>query len=217
MKTLRLDGKPFLAPLGKVVCVGRNYAEHARELNNPIPEEPLLFMKPATAVCDMAEPLKAERFGEPVHFETELALLIGQPLAEARPEDAWEAVAGIGLALDLTLRGAQSRLKAKGHPWELAKAFDGACPLSDFVSSEGIHPDDIRFELRINDNPQQLGDARDMLTPIPQLLAYMSRYFTLEPGDVILTGTPAGVGALKTGDNLVLSSSFGLQITTSVT
>ncbi|WP_251977578.1 fumarylacetoacetate hydrolase family protein [Salinicola avicenniae] len=209
------DGRETGLPLGKILCVGRNYAEHAAELNNPVPASPLLFMKPATSAVALEEPLVEQfAFGE-VHFETELALLIGKRLSRASREDAPEAIAGVGLALDLTLRDVQSALKEKGHPWERAKAFDGACPLSRFVALESV-PDwsAITFHLDIDGKRQQSGKASDMLFDIPALLEEMSATFTLEPGDVVLTGTPAGVGKLPREAVLGLSMSLGLDVGT---
>lgn len=217
-----VDGQAFAQPLGKIVCVGRNYADHAKELNNPVPSAPLLFIKPCTSAVKLNEPLEINRgHDEPVHFETELALLIGEQLSHASPEQAQCAVAGIGLGLDLTLRELQSRLKEKGHPWEIAKGFDGACPLSPFVALDEV-PDwpTLEFTLAINGTLRQHGVGSDMLFPIPQLLAEMSRHFTLMPGDVVLTGTPAGVGVLETGSELTFTLSSGqenrLELTTRV-
>lgn len=192
-------------PLGKIVCVGRNYAAHAAELDNPIPEEPLLFIKPATAAVPMAEPIHLPTGRGSCHFEGELALLIGERLTSANPADVPGAIAGLGLALDLTLRELQSKLKTDGHPWEKAKAFDGACPLSPFVKLDWLPDwDALTFTLWLNDEIRQRGKTAHMLTPILDLTAYISSYFTLEPGDVILTGTPAGVGELLHGDRLTL-------------
>jgi len=204
------DGRHTAAPVGKIVCVGRNYAEHARELNNPVPSAPLLFIKPASAAVALETPLKAQFARGEVHFETELALLIGKPLTAATPDQAARAVAGLGLALDLTLRDVQSRLKEKGHPWEIAKAFDGACPLSAFAPVRGeVDWQALHFSLDIDGERRQSGDTGDMLFAIPELLAEMSRHFTLEPGDVVLTGTPAGVGVLPRGAELRLQLAGG--------
>lgn len=194
-------------PMGKVVCVGRNYAEHARELNNPVPSEPLLFLKPATAVVGLDQPLRLPQGLGAVHYETEIALLIGQTLSgEVSEQQAVEAIAGIGLALDLTLRELQDQLKAKAHPWERAKAFDGACPLSPFVRTEQV-PDlgNIALQLQINGQLRQQGSSAEMITPIVALLRHIATVFTLQPGDVVITGTPAGVGVLNPGDQLLLS------------
>ena len=198
-----VDGDAFSQPLGKVVCVGRNYAEHAKELDNPVPDAPLLFIKPATSVVPLEEPIGGPFERSDVHFETELALLIGETLREVTPEQAEAAVVGVGLALDLTLRDVQSALKKKGHPWEIAKAFDGACPLSRFVPIEApLDWSAIEFSLDMNGERRQHGVARDMLFAIPALLSEMSQHFTLAPGDVVLTGTPAGVGKLEKGASL---------------
>ncbi|WP_421867601.1 fumarylacetoacetate hydrolase family protein [Motiliproteus sp.] len=199
------QGNKLDFPVGKVVCIGRNYAEHARELNNPVPERPLLFIKPATALVDLCQPIQLAPERGPTHFETELALLIGQPLTRATPEQACDAIAALGLGLDLTLRELQSELKQKGHPWELAKAFDGSCPISPLVPIQSIKSlDDCRLQLLLDSELRQDGSARQMITPIAELLAYISRHFTLQPGDLVLTGTPAGVGQLQVGQQLEL-------------
>lgn len=188
---------------GKVVCVGRNYAAHARELNNPVPTEPILFMKPATAMVSMAEPFTIPSNRGVVHFETEMALLIGKTLTAANEEECLEAIAGVGLGFDLTLRELQDGLKAKGHPWEVAKAFDGGCPLSGFVPvTESLAWDNVQLQMNCNGESRQDGNSADMITPVAQLLAYTSQIFTLQAGDVIMTGTPAGVGPLQAGDQL---------------
>jgi 2-keto-4-pentenoate hydratase/2-oxohepta-3-ene-1,7-dioic acid hydratase in catechol pathway len=201
---LILDNQPFSAPVGKVVCVGRNYAAHARELNNPVPEQPLLFIKPATAVVPLDKPLCLPQGLGEVHHELEIAVLIGQPLTSASAADCTAAIAGIGLALDLTLRDLQQQLKQQGHPWERAKAFDGACPLSPFVSLGEQNLQALNFSLYSNGELRQRGESADMLFSIPSLLAEISTVFTLQPGDVVLTGTPAGVGPLNSGDHLTL-------------
>ncbi len=197
------DDRPCELPNGKIVCVGRNYAEHARELNNPIPKQPLLFIKPSTALAALDQPLAIPRDRGECHHELELALLIGQPLSEARAEETLAAIAGYGLALDLTLRELQSQLKEKGQPWERAKAFDGACPVSAFAPAAAIGDwKALRLQLQRNGALQQDGQCRDMLFPIEALLADISQSFTLLPGDIVLTGTPAGVGPLNPGDRL---------------
>jgi 2-keto-4-pentenoate hydratase/2-oxohepta-3-ene-1,7-dioic acid hydratase in catechol pathway len=210
------DGTPVQLPLGKIVCVGRNYAEHARELNNPIPDEPLLFIKPATSAVHLTRPVRLPSNRGSVHFETELAVLIGRPLTNASASDAEAAILGYGLALDLTLRDLQSALKAKGQPWERAKAFDGACPLSPFVPADQVPRDHLTFTLEINQQRRQTGDTRDMLNPIVALIAHMSSHFTLLPGDVILTGTPSGVGPLEPGQTLSLELERVLFVETRV-
>lgn len=198
-----LDGKPFTYPLGKIVCVGRNYAAHAAELNNPLPAAPLLFIKPATAAVALEAPFAIPRDRGAVHHETELAILIGSTLTNADPQTAAGAIAGIAVALDLTLRDIQDQLKKDGHPWERAKAFDGAYPVSGFVSATGIDLQNLTIQLWRNGILQQDGNTQQMLFPIIELLCEISRTFTLLPGDIVSTGTPAGVGPLLPGDELI--------------
>lgn len=204
-------------PLGKVVCVGRNYADHAAELNNPIPDQPLLFIKPATAAVPLTSPLHLTTGRGSVHYETELAVLIGKPLSHASESGAHDAIAGIGLALDLTLRDLQSDLKAKGDPWERAKAFDGACPLSAFLPLQpGDDVGKLSFSLSIDGQIRQQGHTGNMITPVLALIAHISETFSLLPGDVVLTGTPAGVGELQSGQRLELELEGRLHVETGV-
>lgn len=201
-----LDGSPLDLPVGKVVCIGRNYLDHIRELNNAVPEAPILFMKPATALVALDEPIRLPLGRGECHHEVELAVLVGQPLCHADPMAARRAVAGYGIALDLTLRELQNELKKKGHPWEAAKAFDGACPLSPFLQPQALtDPQATDLGLHVNGTLRQQGNTRLMITGIFELMAYISAHFTLQPGDVVLTGTPAGVAPLMPGDALVLS------------
>ena len=211
------DGRAVGWPLGKVVCVGRNYAEHAAELNNPIPDQPLLFIKPATAAVPLTAPLHLPMGQGETHYEAELAVLIGEPLRHASESEVRDAIAGIGLALDLTLRDLQSELKARGHPWERAKAFDGACPLSVFMPLKaGDDFGKLSFSLSIDGQIRQRGHTGNMITPVLTLIAYASETFSLEPGDVVLTGTPAGVGELHSGQRLELELEGRLHVETSV-
>lgn len=197
------DNSETNLPLGKVVCVGRNYADHAAELNNPIPTEPMLFIKPASSVVPMEQPFAVPQGLGSVHFETEMSILIGERLQHADLSAANAAIAGVGLGLDLTLRDVQDKLKSKGHPWEKAKAFDGACPLSVFVKPEQVADlQDQQIRLRVNGEVRQDGNSSHMLNQVLPLISYISAYFTLEPGDVVLTGTPAGVGPIQPGDQL---------------
>jgi 2-keto-4-pentenoate hydratase/2-oxohepta-3-ene-1,7-dioic acid hydratase in catechol pathway len=190
-------------PTGKVVCVGRNYAEHASELNNPVPTEPILFIKPASALVPLEEPFAIPAGLGAVHFETELAVLIGESLKDTDEQRARRAIAGIGVGLDLTLRELQEQLKQQGHPWEKSKAFDGACPLSVFLSPASVGDlSDVQIRLTVNGEVRQDGNSAQMLTPVLKLLSYISHWFTLQPGDVVLTGTPAGVGPVQPGDEL---------------
>lgn len=209
------DGSELNLPVGKVVCVGRNYADHAAELNNPIPTEPMLFIKPTTSVVDMAQPFFVPQGQGSVHFETEMSILVGKPLTKASEETAKEAIAGIGLALDLTLRELQGQLKEKGHPWEKAKAFDGSCPLSVFVKPEAVVDlQNVDIKLTVNGEIRQQGNSGYMLNQVLPLMSYISQYFTLLPGDVVITGTPAGVGPLQAGDELCVELGDYLSVAT---
>lgn len=200
-----VDGSPSVLPVGKVVCVGRNYLEHIKELHNPVPETPILFMKPSTALVGLTEPLRLPEGQGACHHEVELAVLIGQTLRQANAASARLAVVGYAVALDLTLREVQDELKRQGHPWERAKAFDGSCPISPFLlPGELADPQDCDLSLTVNGELRQQGNTRQMITGVFELLALMSHCFTLLPGDVALTGTPAGVAALRAGDRLVL-------------
>jgi 2-keto-4-pentenoate hydratase/2-oxohepta-3-ene-1,7-dioic acid hydratase in catechol pathway len=210
-----LDSAAVNLPTGKVICVGRNYADHAAELNNPIPTEPMLFIKPSTSVVDMAQPFIVPQGKGVVHFETEMSVLIGERLRHASEGQAKAAIKGVGLGLDLTLRDLQSKLKAKGHPWEKSKAFDGSCPLSVFVPVDKVHDlQDVEIKLSVNGELRQHGNSRQMLNRVLPLICHASEYFTLEPGDVILTGTPAGVGPILPGDQLQVELVNLLNVTT---
>lgn len=208
MRQVRIIGKEQSFPLGKIVCIARNYAEHIRELGNEVPDRPVFFMKPASSVIDEGETIIIPDFSQDCQHEVELALLIGRTIKGVSAADALSAVAGYGVAIDLTLRDVQSELKSKGLPWEVAKAFDTACPLSDFVAAATVHnPQDLAISLRVNGEVRQDASTALMLRPIPQLIAEIAAIFTLEAGDVILTGTPAGVSRLRSGDRVTATIS----------
>lgn len=214
---LNLQGLPFGLPSGKVVCVGRNYLDHIKELNNDVPAEPLLFLKPATSLCSVTEPVVIPTHLGACHNELEVAVLIGQTLTRATPALATAAIAGVGLALDLTLRDVQDKLKSDGHPWERAKAFDKACPVSAFApANEVADLQDLTFTLTVNGEVKQQGNTSMMMRDIQSLLVAISEVFTLEPGDIVLTGTPKGVGPLQPQDTLTLNMSPWFNIETRV-
>ena len=197
--------------VGKVVCVGRNYAAHARELGNEVPSSPLLFMKPASSVVwiNSAADNKIVRpnpstYGD-THYEAELCIQLSADLSAATAQQAQQAIGGVTLGLDLTLRDLQSQLKDKGQPWERAKCFDGACVLADWLEVQAFGDfSQVQYQLYINDALKQDGDSALMLFPVYELLAEISHAFSLQAGDVIMTGTPSGVGVLQAGDNLKL-------------
>ncbi len=201
-----VDGTKIHFPLGKVVCIGRNYAEHAKELNNPVPTEPLIFIKPASSVVPIEGGFSIPEDRGTMHYEAEIAVLIGKPLSRTpSEEEVRDAISGFAPALDLTLRDVQARLKEKGYPWEIAKGFDGACVLAPFVPGDAYSDlTDIDVRLTINGEVRQDGNSRDMLNPIIPLIQHLCTHFSLQPGDVVLTGTPKGVGALNKGEELVL-------------
>ncbi|MBI1922344.1 MAG: fumarylacetoacetate hydrolase family protein [Geobacter sp.] len=190
-------------PIGKILCIGRNYAEHIRELGNETPEAPVIFMKPGTSVIYEGEEIVIPPYSRECHHEAELAILIGKEGKDIPIEEALEHVAGYGVAIDLTLRDVQGELKKKGLPWEIAKGFDTACPLSDFVPAAAVaDPQELRIRLTVNGEVRQDGSTSLMIHSVAAIISHMSGIFTLEPGDVILTGTPAGVSAIKSGDRL---------------
>jgi 5-carboxymethyl-2-hydroxymuconate isomerase len=192
-------GKQFT--IGKIVCLARNYAEHARELGNETPAAPVLFMKPATSVIGDGGTVRIPSYSQECHFEVELAVLIGSRAQAVPVDQALQHVAGYGVAIDMTLRDVQSQLKSKGLPWDIAKGFDTSCPLSDFVPFSAItEPHDLRLRLAVNGDLKQNGTSAEMIHRVPQIVSYISGIFTLEAGDVILTGTPAGVGRVTAGD-----------------
>ena len=201
-----VDGTRIHFPIGKVVCIGRNYAEHAKELDNPVPTEPLLFIKPGSCVVPLEGGFSIPTERGSVHYEAEIAVLIGKPLStKPSREEVLDAISGFAPALDLTLRDKQAELKAKGLPWEIAKSFDGAAVIAPFVvGSTFADLTDIGIRLTTNGEVRQDGNSNQMLNAILPLLQHIAGHFSLQPGDVVLTGTPAGVGPLEQGDQLVL-------------
>ena len=202
MRTAHLtSGQHF--PIGKILCIGRNYSEHIKELGNPTPEAPVVFIKPASSVIGEGEAIVIPRYSHDCHHEAELALLIGRKGKDIPVDRAMEYIAGYGVGIDLTLRDVQSDLKKKGLPWEIAKGFDTACPLSAFVEASGVaDPQNLRIRMTVNGEVRQDGNTSMMIHGIPAIVSHMSARFTLEPGDVILTGTPAGVSRIVSGDTL---------------
>ena len=191
----------------KIVCVGRSYAEHAKELGNAIPDRPVLFIKPPSTLISLEDGISWNENWGNCHHECELSLRIDHPLkGETNPEKALEAIGAVTLGLDLTLRDLQDDLKKKGQPWERAKAFDGACVLADWVGLDEVKDwSAITFEFAVNDQVRQKGDTSLLIFDIGYLLADISQVFSLEPGDVVMTGTPAGVAALASGDQLTMT------------
>ncbi len=189
---------------GNIYCVGRNYAEHAKELGNEVPSEPVLFLKAPSSLRS----LKGSELAfssESFHHELELCLLIGDKVM-SKSELTPSCLAGLALGLDLTRRPVQDQLKKKGLPWCIAKSFQGSAILSHFVSAKGIDLQDIDLQLAVNGETRQAGHTRDMIFPCLSILSYLLDYAPLYPGDLIFTGTPSGVGPLKQGDLIRVSS-----------
>lgn len=187
----------------KIICVGRNYVDHIKELENDHPESPVIFMKPETAVVKPGLPFYYPDFSQDIHHEVELVIKISEKGKHIQEKFASRYYQEIGLGVDFTARDLQAQLKSKGLPWELAKAFDGSAPISPFFFKEKF-PDlqNINFSLNVNGETRQQGNTRFMIYSIDYIISYVSRYFLLKKGDLIFTGTPAGVGAVKIGDNL---------------
>lgn len=187
----------------KIICVGRNYADHARELGNEVAEEPVLFLKPDSAVMQRNNPFVIPAFSADIHYECELLLKIGRHGKCIEEEFAYRYISEIGLGIDFTARDLQMELKSKGLPWEKAKAFDGSAYLGDFrAATEFSNLGELKFELRKNGALVQAGDTADMVHTIPKLISHISQYFSLKIGDIVFTGTPAGVGPVQSGDEL---------------
>jgi 5-carboxymethyl-2-hydroxymuconate isomerase len=204
MKTARVKGEAKEYRIGKILCIGRNYADHIKELGNETPERPVIFMKPASSVIGEGEEIVIPPYSSDCHHEAELALLIGTGGSNIPAAEALKHLSGYGVAIDLTLRDVQAELKKKGLPWDIAKGFDTACPLSEFVPRDQVaDPQELTITLSVNGVKRQDGSTALMIHRIPELISYLSSIFTLEPGDLVLTGTPAGVGPVKSGDRVI--------------
>jgi len=187
----------------KIIAIGRNYAAHAEELNNPIPTSPVIFMKPDTAVLKDNKPFYLPDFSSDIHYELEVVLKVGKEGKHIQEKFAANYYDEIGLGIDFTARDIQSRHKEKGLPWELAKSFDNSAPISLFLPKtkfEDLYQ--LNFELQINQQSRQLGNTKNLLFSFEKIIAFVSQYITLKKGDLIFTGTPEGVGQIKAGDHL---------------
>ena len=188
----------------KIFCIGRNYADHAKELNNPVPVgEPVVFMKPNTALLVNNKPLYYPDYTENLHFEGEIVLRVCKNGRSVQPEFASRYYDAVGFGIDFTARDIQDRQKSKGLPWEIAKGFDRSAPLSKWIPLEELpNPSNIHFQLKKNGTVVQDGHTENMLFDFNTIICYISKYFTLHKGDMIYTGTPAGVGPVQKGDTL---------------
>ncbi len=187
----------------KIICIGRNYIDHAKELNNPVPIEPIFFLKPDTALIRNNQPFFYPDFSNDIHYEVEIVVKfdkVGKNIAE---KFAHRYYSEIGIGIDFTARDLQNKCKEKGLPWEIAKSFDGAAPISKFIKLVDFGDiQSLDFKLELNGQIVQQGNTRDMIFSVDKLIQHVSRFFTIKIGDLMFTGTPAGVGPVKIGDRL---------------
>ena len=186
----------------KIICVGRNYVEHIKEINNEAPKDPVLFLKPDTAILLKKQPFFIPEFSNEVHHEVEILVKINRIGKHIDRKFAHKYYDEIGLGIDFTARDVQAKCKEKGLPWEKAKAFDGSAVVGEFYPKEQFDLDNLNFQLLKNDTLVQDGNTNTMLWKVDELISYVSQYFTLKKGDIIFTGTPAGVGKVIENDTL---------------
>lgn len=192
---------------GKLICIGKNYARHAAEMGGDVPAEPMIFLKPPTALVGHAGTIVLPPESEDVHHEVELVVVIGRGGKNIAAGQALDHVDGYAVGLDMTARDLQAKAKESGAPWAVAKGFDTFAPLGSFVAAHAIgDPDNLTIELKVNGETRQRGNTRDMVFSVAELVSYCSRIFTLLPGDLIFTGTPEGVGPVADGDVLEASA-----------
>lgn len=187
----------------KIICIGRNYAEHAKELKNPLPSVPVFFMKHESCIVRNNKPFYYPDFSSNIHYEAEIVFKIGKVGKKIEKRFANRYYSEVGLGIDFTARDLQESARKEGLPWEIAKAFDHSAPLSRFIHKkdiEDIH--NIHFHLDINGKTVQKASTKDMIFSVDELISYLSRFITLKTGDIIFTGTPSGVGPVQIGDHL---------------
>ncbi|CAO3682466.1 unnamed protein product [Umbelopsis vinacea] len=195
-----MSARNFFNTGRKIVAIGRNYSEHAKELGNAVPKLPFFFLKPTSSFLANGGSIEVPQ-GCDVHHEIELAAIIGREGRDVRAADAMDYVDGWALAIDMTARDLQAQAKSKGLPWSAAKGFDTFTPISEFIPKNAISdPHNVDLWLKVNDTIKQNGNTKDMIFDIPKLIAYVSTIMKLEVGDVLLTGTPSGVGPIRPGD-----------------
>jgi 2-keto-4-pentenoate hydratase/2-oxohepta-3-ene-1,7-dioic acid hydratase in catechol pathway len=204
-------------PIGKLLCIGRNYADHAAEMERDVPDEPMVFLKPATAVVRSGGTVRLPPQSQNVHHEVELVAVIGTEGRNLSAATALDHVAGYAVGLDMTARDLQDEAKAQRHPWSVAKGFDTFAPLGPLASAEDVgDPQALTLRLRRNGATQQEASTEDMIFSVAELVAYCSQIFTLTPGDLLYTGTPSGVGPVDDGDTLEATATGIEPLTVSV-
>lgn len=187
----------------KIICIGRNYIEHAKELNNPVPAEPVFFMKPESSIIRNNFPFFYPEFSKEIHHEAEIVLHICKVGKHIQEQFAHTYYDAIGVGIDFTARDIQQKCKEKGLPWEKAKAFDGSAPISEFIPKESFENlNNLSIKLDINGSTVQDGTSKDMIFTFDQIISYVSQFVTFKIGDMIFTGTPAGVGPVQINDRL---------------
>ncbi len=190
-------------PVGKLLCIGRNYAEHADEMASDVPDEPMVFLKPASAITRTGDTVRLPPQSQNVHHEVELVAVIGEGGRNISQGDALDHVAGYAVGLDMTARDLQSEAKEKRHPWSVAKGFDTFAPLGPLTAADAVgDPQDLRLRLEVNGETRQEASTQHMIFPVAELVHYCSQIFTLVSGDLLYTGTPSGVGPVEDGDFL---------------
>lgn len=185
----------------KIICIGRNYAAHAKEMKADLPKEPVFFMKPETALLKDADFYHPD-FTQDLHHEIELVLKISKAGKHIEEKFAGNYYEEIGLGIDFTARDLQQKCKEKGLPWEIAKAFDNSAPIGKFIPKSGLDLNNIKFELKVNGESRQAGNSSDLIFTFDKVISYVSKFVSLKTGDLIYTGTPEGVGPVKIGDKL---------------
>ncbi len=203
MTTVRLKDHRSPIRVGKIMCLGRNYRAHAEEMKAEVPESPVVFLKPSTALLSPGSTVVLPKISHELHHEVELVVLIGKEGRHIPRERVSEFIAGYGVGLDMTLRDLQAEAKKKGLPWTIAKGFDTSAPVSEFAPRESVRdPQDLEMLLDVNGTRRQQCNTGMMIFPIDSIVEFLSSIFTLEPGDLIFTGTPEGVGEVHPGDHL---------------
>ena len=203
MHQVKIKNSEVTYSVGKIIGLGRNYLDHIRELGNKVPERAVIFCKPASSLLPDGGTINIPDYSSNCHHELELALLVGKTGKQIQTEEALSYVAGYGVALDLTLRDIQDQQKDNGLPWEIAKGFDTSCPISEFIAADKVsHPNNLQLQLKVNGEIRQQGNTAQMMRSVEEIIAEISTFYTLESGDIILTGTPAGVSRIIAGDQL---------------
>ncbi len=202
MKTVHLtkSNKDIVVP--KIFCLGKNYAKHAAEMKSAVPQKPVVFMKPSSAIVHTGATVSIPSMTTDFHHEIEIYFVIGKEGKGIRKEDARSYVSAVGIGLDLTLRDVQTELKNAGNPWLISKGFDGSAPISSAVPVDGVDFDSLELSLTVNGQLRQRGSYQNTIFKIEEVIAFISQLFTLEQGDLIFTGTPEGVAKLNSGDKL---------------